>query len=162
MKKLVVVGFVLGCSTYHMTRVAQPVLPPFRDNLGDLAEICVFRKQNPVDLLGLMETEVRDNGMLVGATQQDTYFCYRAGAGVHTIESLGTFGVRVASLDAAAGERYFLEVTWLWPVFRGHELYWMEQEPALAAMTGDDYGALDGLDEPVYAPARRAINGIPQ
>ncbi len=155
----------IGCSSYGVVRVEQPVKPPFRNALVEEAEVCVLRSHNlaaAIDVFGLMFTVVRDNGTLVGATAKATYFCYDAAPGKHVIVSDGTYGASTTTLDAVSGHRYYLEQAWLWPGPRGHALSWLDAATAMSEIDADDYAAISRVPAgeplpivPVFAPAAR-------
>ena len=54
---------------------------------------------------------LRDNGVLVGATEGRSHFCYLAGAGSHTLTT-EVSDADDLSFDASPGARYFTTVRW--------------------------------------------------
>ncbi|HVJ21646.1 MAG TPA: hypothetical protein VM686_39850 [Polyangiaceae bacterium] len=86
-----------GCSDYRTQRaVVAPVAAPGQ------ATICVFR---PHGLGASVVSPVSDNGAIVGATDNSSYFCYLAEPGPHRIK---TADAPTLSLDAKEGKSYYL------------------------------------------------------
>src|SRR3984885_10529440 len=111
-----------GCSSFEVSTSETAAVAPFgasTPNDAQVAKVCVIRQGFPAPLY---TTVVYDNGKLVGATRDATYFCYVAEPGSHAIVSSGTFGDRTATLTAQAGRRYYLKQAWLFPAVRGHAL----------------------------------------
>jgi hypothetical protein len=148
-----------ACSSYGVATSETPVVAPFSAARADAAKICVVRGGVPAPLY---TSVVYDNGTLVGATKDGTYFCYAAEPGKHVILSDATFGDRTARLDARAGRVYFLKQAWLFPAVRGHELSWIDEPAARDEMQGDEYALLTEVpaqqalpDAQTFAPAAR-------
>jgi hypothetical protein len=137
-----------GCSSYGVTKAAPPVAPITAS--ADRAEVCVFRAGFPAPLYTIA---VYDNGKLVGATHDGTYFCYAAEPGRHDIASDGTFGTQTTTLAAIAGRRYYLKQEWLIPAVRGHALSWIDEAVAANEMDGDEYAMLTEV------PANESLPG---
>ncbi|HEY1697086.1 MAG TPA: hypothetical protein VGG39_33230 [Polyangiaceae bacterium] len=129
---------LLGCSAYGIATSEAAPVSPF-SSAGDLAKVCVIRSGFPAPLY---TTVVHDDGVLVGATKDDTYFCYLAEPGKHVITSDGTFGVRTADLVAQAGGRYYLKQSWLVPAVRGHAVSWVDEASAQADVHDSEYARL--------------------
>lgn len=147
-----------GCSAYRVTTSDAPAVAPFQEPVADRAEVCVLRAGVPAPLYTIA---VYDNGKLVGATHDGTYFCYLAEPGEHLIVSDATFGTRSAPLTAMVGRRYFLEQTWLLPAVRGHVLSWVDAPTAREEIEGEQYAVLSEVpaaealpDARPFAPAR--------
>ncbi|HEY4122188.1 MAG TPA: hypothetical protein VGM56_30180 [Byssovorax sp.] len=100
-----------GCTTYDVAEVRRPdahaVAP-------DAAEVCVVR---PHVMGALVPSIVRDNGVLVGATEGPSMFCWAAMPGAHAItieggddvdRAFATSTHDAAALEATAGRRYWL------------------------------------------------------
>ena len=138
----------LGCSSFGVTTSEMPAVAPFTASETGDAKVCVFRSGIPAPLF---TTTVRDNGALVGATKDRTYFCYLAEPGVHRIVSDGTYGETEATFEAAPGRRYYVRQSWLFPAPRGHELSFLDESFAREEMAGDDYSRL------VEVPAGSAV-----
>ncbi len=136
---LAIVALGTGCSSYGVLTGEPPTVAPFAAT-ADQAKICVLRA-GPVPA-PFYTTVVYDNGKLVGATKDETYFCYLAQPGKHVIVSDGAFGNRTALLTAQAGQRYYLKQTWLVPGFRGHALNWIDEDVAQAELRDDEYALL--------------------
>lgn len=76
-----------GCSGLRVVMSDAPPLPidPLAsppDGPNGLGQVCVIR---PHSIGALLTIPVRDNGLLVGATQGPSYFCYFAQPGLHRI-----------------------------------------------------------------------------
>jgi hypothetical protein len=128
-----------GCSSYGLATGDTPAVAPFTA-AADQAKVCVVR--GGAVPAPLFTTVVYDNGKLVGATRDETYFCYLAEPGQHSIVSDGTYGTRTALLTAQAGRRYYLKQAWLLPGFRGHVLSWIDESVAQAEIQDDEYALL--------------------
>jgi hypothetical protein len=147
-----------GCSAYGLATRDAPAVAPFATTDAARATVCVVRTGFPAPLYTIV---VRDNGTLVGATHDGTYFCYLAEPGEHLIVSDATFGTRTARLNAVAGHRYYLRQEWLLPGVRGHALSWIDASTAEEDIRYDEYAvvteapASDALpDARPVAPAR--------
>lgn len=134
-----ILALTAGCSSYGVATGEAPAVAPFAST-ADQAKVCVVR--GGILPAPLYTTVVYDNGKLVGATKDETYFCYFAQPGKHVIVSDGTFGSRSALLTAEAGRRYYLKQTWLVPAFRGHTLNWIDESVAQQELQGDEYALL--------------------
>jgi hypothetical protein len=129
MKRLFWMGIGLAGCTVYATEPAEPV------GVGaDTARICVVRAGN---LAFGAPITVHDNGRLVGATEPETYFCYRVEPGAHVIKStlgddidrkLGTSDIARATIAAEAGRSYYLaQQVGLMGI---HGLAWVEETAA--------------------------------
>jgi hypothetical protein len=136
---IAVPALATGCSSYGLATTESPAVPPF-SAVADQAKVCVMRG-GPAPA-PFYTTVVYDNGKLVGATKDETYFCYLAQPGKHVIISDGAFGNRTALLTAEAGRRYYLKQTWLVPGFRGHALNWIDESVAQSELQDDEYAFL--------------------
>lgn len=132
---LATLALASGCSSYGLVTGENPVLSPFSAT-ADLAKVCVIRSGFPAPFY---TTVVHDDGELVGATKDDTYFCYLAEPGKHVIVSDGAFGTRTAELTAEAGHRYYLKQSWLFPAVRGHAVSWVDEAIAQNEVRDADY-----------------------
>jgi hypothetical protein len=131
-------ALLIGCSSYGLSTSENPAISPFSP-AADLAKVCVIRSGFPAPLY---TTVVHDDGVLVGATRDDTYFCYLAEPGKHVIVSDGAFGTRKANLVAQAGQRYYLKQSWLIPAVRGHAVSWIGEGAALGEVQYAEYARL--------------------
>jgi hypothetical protein len=149
-----------GCSSFGLTTTETPVVASFSASAAGQAKVCVVRTGDlPAPFF---TTVVYDNGKLVGATKDGTYFCYLAEPGKHAILSDGAYGDRTAVLTAQAGQQYYLKQSWLFPGFRGHALSWIDAPTAQAEIQGDEYAMLTEVpgdktlpDPQPFAPAAR-------
>jgi hypothetical protein len=91
-----------GCSGYRTQRAAAAPRSPLTAPPAGLAAICVFR---PHGLGASVVAPVGDNGSIVGATDDSSYFCYDAEPGPHRIR---TADAPRLSIDVKAGSSYFL------------------------------------------------------
>lgn len=94
-------ALLVGCSGYRMERAAAPSLALAASSSGQ-ANICVFR---PHGLGTSVVSPVSDNGVLVGATEGSSYFCYLAEPGKHQIK---TADAPKLSLEVVAQRDYYL------------------------------------------------------
>jgi len=81
--RIALVAFVAACSPYTLV-TTQPTLSPARDASPNLGTVCVIRSS---PMARLVTFAIHDNAQLVGATRGDSYFCYLAEPGTHTIVS---------------------------------------------------------------------------
>jgi hypothetical protein len=139
-----------GCSSYAVATSETPVVAPFTATTSD-AKVCVVR--GGALPAPLFTTVVYDNGKLVGATKDETYFCYLAEPGKHVIVSDGTYGSRTAFLMAQAGRRYYLKQVWLFPGVRGHALSWIDEAVVQSEIQDDQYALVTEV------PANEALPG---
>ena len=139
-----------ACSSYGLATREAPAVAPFSAAPPGEARVCVVRGGLPAPLY---TTVVYDNGKLVGATRDGTYFCYEAQPGKHVIVSDATFGSPTAALTAQAGRRYYLRQAWLFPALRGHALSWVDEATAQDEIEGDEYSTLTEV------PASEALPG---
>jgi len=91
-----------GCSGYSTQRAAASPGALFSAPSPGLATICVFR---PHGLGASVTAAVSDNGSIVGATDNASYFCYQAEPGPHRIR---TADAPQLTLQAKAGKAYYL------------------------------------------------------
>src|SRR5688572_24254317 len=91
-----------GCSGYRTQRAAASPGTLFAAPAEGLATICVFR---PHGLGASITSAVSDNGAIVGATDNSSYFCYQAEPGPHRLR---TADAPKLSLDVKAGKTYYL------------------------------------------------------
>jgi hypothetical protein len=132
---LLVVATATACSPYALTTSDTPSLSPFSAT-SEVAKVCVIRSGFPAPLY---TTVVHDDGKLVGATKDETYFCYLAEPGKHVIVSDGAFATRTAELSAEAGHRYYLKQYWLVPAVRGHDVAWIDEAIAQTEVRDAEY-----------------------
>jgi hypothetical protein len=147
---IVTLGLATGCSSFGVATSETPAVAPFTAAI-DEAKVCVVR--GGAVPAPFFTTVVYDNGKLVGATKDETYFCYLAEPGKHVIVSDGTYGSRTALLTAQAGRRYYLKQEWLLPGVRGHALSWIDESIAQDEIRDDPYALLTEV------PAREALPG---
>jgi hypothetical protein len=96
---------VVGCSAYGVEPTTVPPLRPESSPPEGTALVCVLRGGG----VGAgLTTPLRDNGVLVGATEGRSHFCYLAGAGSHTLTT-EVSDADDLSFDASPGARYFFE-----------------------------------------------------
>lgn len=135
MKRLVLSASLLAGCTSYATEPAAPVTPS-----PDAALICVVR---PSGLAFAAPAAVYDNGRLVGVTDPESYFCYRAAPGGHAIKSflgddidrrIATGDTARATIAVEAGRRYYLEQDV--GAIGIHRLAWLAEERATALMQG--------------------------
>ena len=91
-----------GCSDYRTQRAAASPGSSFAAPAAGLATICVFR---PHGLGASVVSPVSDNGAIVGATDDSSYFCYQAEPGPHRIR---TADAPKLSLNVKEGKSYYL------------------------------------------------------
>jgi hypothetical protein len=99
---------LVACTPYSLSGPTQPTLAAFGATAGDVGTVCVIRSSLWARAVTFI---VHDNQRVVGATRGDSYFCYEAEPGFHTIVS-DTFD----SVDrpgrtevlVMAGQRYWL------------------------------------------------------
>jgi hypothetical protein len=139
-----------GCTSYSVTRAEAPLVDPVGQPPPHLGQICVLR---PHAVGALVPVVVRDNGVLVGGTRANTYFCYFAEAGHHAIvvlggddidRQLGTLHVDRTTLTVAAGGRYWLHEDPRNMVGVG-PLTWVDEPTARRMVAGLDYAVLSGV-----------------
>ncbi|HEY1696860.1 MAG TPA: hypothetical protein VGG39_32095 [Polyangiaceae bacterium] len=98
-----------GCSPYALTEAPVPPVAAFGPApRTDVATVCVIR---PSHFAVGVTFVVHDDGQLVGATRGESWFCYWAAPGRHTIVSSTGDPVDrdgAAELTAEAGRRYWL------------------------------------------------------
>jgi hypothetical protein len=143
-----------GCSAYGVVTRDTPAVAPFAATDAGRATVCVVRSGFPAPLYTIV---VRDNGTLVGATHDGTYFCYLADPGRHVIVSDATFGTRTATLNAAPGHRYYLRQQWLVPGVRGHALSWIEASVAEEDIRYDEYAVVTEAPSTETLPDARPV-----
>ena len=105
--RIALVALVAACSPYTLV-TTQPTLSPSRDASPNLATICVIRSS---PMARLVTFAIHDNAQLVGATRGDSYFCYLAEPGTHTIVSDtadSTDSPGALTLTVAAAGRYWV------------------------------------------------------
>ena len=158
--RLVALLFV-ACTPYSLGGPTQPTLAAFGPARPEVGTVCVIRSSQWAQAVTFI---VHDNQRIVGATRGDSYFCYEAEPGPHTIVS-DTFD-RVdqpgrTQIVIAPGERYWL--------LQDHtntfgsvtsKLEWIDRERAQELIEGCDYRVLtavpghEQVPPPVpYAPA---------
>jgi hypothetical protein len=101
-------ALLLGCSPYSLAAPPSVPLAAFGPARTDVATVCVIR---PSHWALAVTFVVRDDGQLVGATRGESYFCYFAQPGDHSIVSSTGDGVDWdghAALTVVAGKRYWL------------------------------------------------------
>jgi hypothetical protein len=129
---------------HHLIAPEVPPLDPFEDPPYGLGLVCVLR---PHTVGGALLYLVRDNGRLVGATRQPSYFCYLAQPGAHRIEVHGGGGQTALELLVEAGGRRYVHHR-LRPG-RRDELTAMPRERAAALLERCDYRVLVEAPEPI-------------
>jgi len=151
-----------GCTGW---KLAEPkaALPPLGPPLQAVAKVCVIRGSM---LWRSVTFPTRDNGLLVGATQGSTYFCYLAEPGAHEI-SIDANDIERANLWAQAGGSYYLEQEvepWLDLVVTCH-LDWIDEAAAAKIIGRSDYRILVGVPDrerlppnPPFAPSKRVAS----
>jgi hypothetical protein len=135
---LTTLAMAAGCSSYGLATSETAAVSPFSATFN-VAKVCVIRSGFPAPLY---TTVVHDDGKLVGATKDDTYFCYLAEPGKHVIISDGAFGTRTAQLSAEAGHRYYLRQYWLVPAVRGRDVAWIDEAVAQSEVQDAEYARL--------------------
>lgn len=103
---LALCGVGCGASASEPARAPEAGAPiaPFEQPASGSAQVCVLR---PYRVAPERTFVVHDNGKIVGATRDATYFCYLAGPGLHHVTSKSD-EVDRAQVYAQAGERYYL------------------------------------------------------
>jgi hypothetical protein len=91
-----------GCSGYRTQRAVADPTSPFAVPSAGRAAICVFR---PHGLGASVVSPVSDNGSIVGATSDSSFFCYDAEPGPHRIRTADAPGL---AIDVMEGRSYFL------------------------------------------------------
>jgi len=97
---------VAACSPYTLV-ATQPTLSAV-DSSPNLGTVCVIRSS---PMARLVTFAIHDNAQLVGATRGDSYFCYLAEPGRHTIVSDtadATDSPGALTLVIAPGGRYWI------------------------------------------------------
>jgi hypothetical protein len=153
--RIAVLALVTACSPYTLV-TTQPTLSPSRDSAPNLGTICVIRSS---PMARLVTFAIHDNAQLVGATRGDSYFCYLAEPGTHTIVSDTadrTDSPGALTLEIAPSGRYWVR--------QDHhstfgsiqsELEVMDEPAAIALVAGCEYKILarvptgERLPEPV-------------
>ena len=151
-----------ACTTYDVAEVKRPdahaVAP-------DVAEVCVVR---PHVMGALVPSVVRDNGVLVGATEGPSMFCWAALPGSHAIvieggddvdRAFATSTHDAAALEATAGRRYWLHQP-VGNLYGVSGLEWVDEETGADMASRCSYKALrrvPGTDAlPTGAPVAAA------
>lgn len=98
-----------ACSPYSISGGTAPRMLAFGPARAEVGTVCVIRAATWARGVTFV---VHDNGVLVGATKGDSYFCYEAEPGEHEIVS-DTFDSTDhpgrTSIAIAAGMRYWLQ-----------------------------------------------------
>jgi hypothetical protein len=96
---------VAGCTSWKLAQPAAATVMPFDAAPPAAARVCVVR----TSILALAVTfPTHDDGVLVGATRGQSFFCYLAEPGEHEI-AIDADETEHAHLTAKAGESYFLK-----------------------------------------------------
>jgi hypothetical protein len=103
----ILLPLVVACSPYTLV-TTQPTLPVSGFTSPNLGTVCVIRSS---PFARLVTFAIHDNAQLVGATRGDSYFCYLAEPGTHTIvsdtaDSVDTPGA--LTLEVAPSGRYWV------------------------------------------------------
>jgi hypothetical protein len=91
-----------GCSSIGVTSVVPPIHPNAVPPEGS-ALVCVVRSSA---IGAMLTTPIWDNGVLVGATQGPSHFCYTAAPGEHVLTT-ETSDADPVRFTASAGGRYY-------------------------------------------------------
>ena len=91
-----------GCSGYRTQRAPASPRSSFAAPAAGRARICVFRAHG---LGASVVSPVSDNGAIVGATDDSSYFCYDAEPGPHRIR---TADAPKLTLTVKPGKSYYL------------------------------------------------------
>jgi hypothetical protein len=137
-----------GCSSYSLSTPQTPPVDAFGPARTDVATVCVIR---PSHWAVAVTFVVHDDEQLVGATRGESYFCYFAQPGEHSIlSSTGDPTDRDgrATLTAGAGRRYWLLQSYD-NVFGSitDKLAWVDEASARQLLEDGacDYRVLDGV-----------------
>ncbi len=141
-----------GCSAYSVRVGAAPASVDSAKESG-LARLCVVRK---TAIGAALTTPIRDNGLVVGATEGPSWFCWHAGPGLHTLTT-EVSDAPALELDVLAGEERLIEHR----VNIGQDelIDLGDAEPSAPAVASAEVGAmrhatLDGMNETATAPVR--------
>jgi hypothetical protein len=150
---------VAGCTSWKLAQPAAATLMPFDAAPPAAARVCVVR----TSILALAVTfPTHDDGVLVGATRGQSFFCYLAEPGDHEI-AIEADETEHAHLTAKAGESYFLkeEVDNIFGWVKCRSI-WVKADDARDLVASADHLVLVGVpgeeklpgDTP-FAPAHR-------
>lgn len=107
-KSLLALVAVSACSPYSVATTPPPITA-FGPAASTLGTICVIRQSV---FAHAVTFAIHDNGQLVGATRGDSYFCYLAQPGAHTIVSDtgdSTDQPGTTKLEVRSNQRYWFE-----------------------------------------------------
>jgi hypothetical protein len=137
-----------ACSGYGVSVAKNPPVHAFAPPPDEQATVCVFR---PHSIGASVITPVTDNGRLVGATEGQSYFCYLAEPGEHTVR---VDDARPATLDVVAGEQYYLRHDFK----RGPDKLTSIEKPVAQALSKQAvYTVLDDAPDGLRAPPAIAL-----
>jgi hypothetical protein len=136
-----------ACSGYGVTATNSPPVSAFAAPPSDHATVCVFR---PHGIGAAVVTPVTDNRRLVGATEGQSYFCYLAEPGEHTVQANDA----LETFDVAAGQHYYLRHRYSGS---GDTLERVDQPMAQALAGHCVYTVLDETPEGRTAPPAIAL-----
>ncbi len=154
---------VAGCTSWKLSAPDARAPMPFDDVPAGAARVCVVR----TSILALaVPFPTHDDGVLVGATRGQSFFCYVAEPGEHEI-AIDADETEYAKLTARAGESYYLheevDNVFGWVKCRA---VWIHAEEAKELVAGADHRVLVGVPgseklPPAvpFAPARHVIVG---
>lgn len=152
-------GAAAGCSSYATRALVPPPILATAPVPPDLARVCVVRRHH---LAALVQVVVRDNGLLVGATEGASYFCYYAAAGPHRITAfaggdddreLGTGGFAALAFRAEPAHAYFVDVPLGLLYGRDGGLAWLPPVAAAREVADLDYLVVSAVPEGEFLPA---------
>lgn len=159
-------ALVAGCTSW---KLAEPqtaaAVTPFDPVPPGVARVCVVR----TSILALaVPFPTHDDGVLVGATRGQSFFCYLAQPGSHDI-AIDADETEHAHIEAQAGREYFLkeEVDNIFGWVKCRAI-WVTPEDARDLVASADHRVLVGVPgsetlpgERPYAPAR-AVAAAPR
>ena len=151
---------IAGCTSWKLSDPQPASVMPTGPVPPGLARVCVVRTA----ILALaVPFPTHDNGVLVGATRGQSFFCYLAQPGAHDI-AIEADETEHASLDAQAGRAYVLkeEVDNIFGWVKCRAV-WVRPDDAPDLLASAEHLVLVGVpgseklpgDRP-YAPARTA------
>jgi hypothetical protein len=145
-----------GCTPFQVEMPQTPPVDPGGVVPPGAAEVCVLRTRR-----GVGTQLVRDNGLLVGATQGRAYLCYRAHPGPHHVDIRAAEDQAAVDLLLAAGERVFLRPS---PVLAEGGISRVPEGEARAELNGLPFQQLVSAPEPVLPPPALAdaASGAPR
>jgi hypothetical protein len=149
---------IAGCTSWKLAEPQTAAAAPFEPLPPGVARVCVVR----TSILALaVPFPTHDNGVLVGATRGQSFFCYLAQPGDHDI-AIEADETEHARLEAQPGAAYFLkeEVDNIFGYVKCRAV-WVRAEDARDLLASADHRVLVGVPgseklpgERPYAPAR--------